>query len=53
VVGVPARPLRRRFSEEVAEQLMRIAWWDWPRELLEERIDEFSDLETFLKTYAP
>ena len=53
VVGVPATPLRRRFSEDVADQLLRISWWDWPRELLEARIDEFNDLETFLTTYAP
>ncbi len=28
VVGVPARPLRRRFGPEVAEALLAIAWWD-------------------------
>ena len=28
------------------------AWWDWPREVLEERIGDFNDLETFLKKYA-
>jgi phosphonate metabolism protein (transferase hexapeptide repeat family) len=53
VVGVPARPLRRRFPEDVAEALTATAWWDWPRELLEERIGDFNDLETFLKKYAP
>ena len=52
VVGVPGKPLRRRFPEQVAEALLRIAWWDWPRELLEERIDEFNDLDRFLRTYA-
>jgi serine acetyltransferase len=52
VVGVPARPLRRRFPEDVAEAITATAWWDWPRELLEERIDDFNDLETFLKKYA-
>jgi phosphonate metabolism protein (transferase hexapeptide repeat family) len=53
VVGVPGKPLRRRFPEEVAQALLQIAWWDWPRELLEERIDEFNNLESFLRTYAP
>jgi phosphonate metabolism protein (transferase hexapeptide repeat family) len=52
VVGVPARPLRRRFPEDVAEAITATAWWDWPRELLEERIDDFNDLEMFLKKYA-
>ena len=30
--GVPARPIRRRFSEAQAEALLDIAWWDWPRD---------------------
>lgn len=51
VVGVSAKPLRRRFPEDVAEALLRIAWWDWPRELLEERIDDFLELEPFLRKY--
>lgn len=29
--GVTARPIRRRFSEEQAEALIAIAWWDWLR----------------------
>jgi phosphonate metabolism protein (transferase hexapeptide repeat family) len=52
VVGVPAKPIRRRFAPEVAGQLMAIAWWDWPRELLEERFTDFNDLELFLRKYA-
>ncbi len=32
VGGVPARPIRRRFSEETAAALQRLHWWDWPRE---------------------
>jgi phosphonate metabolism protein (transferase hexapeptide repeat family) len=51
-VGVPARPLRMRFPSRVAAQLMQIAWWDWPRELLEERFDELSDLDSFLEKYG-
>ena len=53
VVGVPARPLRERFPAEVAEKLLAIAWWDWPRELLEERFADFNDLDAFLEKYAP
>ena len=32
VGGVPAHFIKRRFSEEQAEKLQRLAWWDWPRE---------------------
>jgi len=41
VVGVPAKPLRQRFSPAVAERLQAMAWWDWPRELLAERFADF------------
>jgi phosphonate metabolism protein (transferase hexapeptide repeat family) len=52
VAGVPARPIRRRFPESVAAQLIAVAWWDWPRELLEERFAEFNDLDRFLTNYG-
>ncbi len=29
VGGVPAKPIRRRFTEAQAEALQEIAWWDW------------------------
>lgn len=51
-VGVPARPLRPRFPAAVAEKLLSIAWWDWPRELLEERFDELNHLDAFLEKYG-
>lgn len=30
--GVPARPIRRRFDEVTVETLLRLRWWDWPKE---------------------
>lgn len=32
VGGVPARPIQRRFSEEIVSALLELRWWDWPRE---------------------
>lgn len=32
VAGNPARLIRSRFAGEVVEQLLDIAWWDWPPE---------------------
>lgn len=51
-VGVPARPLRMRFPRDTAERLLTLAWWDWPRTLLEERFADFNDLDTFLEKYG-
>jgi len=41
VVGVPARQIRERFNREIAAQLARIAWWDWPAETIWQRLPEF------------
>ncbi len=53
VGGVPAKPIRERFPRQVAERLQAIAWWDWPRTVLEQRFDELDDLEGFLHRYGP
>ena len=29
VGGVPARPIRKRFNEEVIQKLETLKWWDW------------------------
>jgi hypothetical protein len=41
-VGVPARVIRRRFSEQEAAALERIAWWDWRREDIRSNLESFS-----------
>lgn len=38
VGGVPAKPIRKRFSDEVISQLLVIKWWDWPDEKIKENI---------------
>lgn len=52
VGGVPAKPIKERFSREIAEKLQKIAWWNWPRDVMEERFYELNDLETFLEKYG-
>jgi phosphonate metabolism protein (transferase hexapeptide repeat family) len=49
VGGVPARQIRERFSREIAAQLSRIAWWNWPSETIWQRLPEFQsgDVEAF------
>jgi phosphonate metabolism protein (transferase hexapeptide repeat family) len=51
-VGVPARPLRERFPPATWQRLMETAWWDWPRELIEARIDDLNDVDRFLEKYG-
>lgn len=51
-VGVPARAIRRRFSDEIIEKLLRIAWWNWDRATLEERFTELNDVNAFAAKYG-
>jgi chloramphenicol O-acetyltransferase type B len=36
VVGNPARPVRKRFSDEEITMLLEMAWWDWPLQRIRE-----------------
>ena len=50
VAGVPAKPLRRRFSEAVAARIEALAWWDWAPEKLAKAVPDMQALpiEAFL-----
>jgi phosphonate metabolism protein (transferase hexapeptide repeat family) len=52
VAGVPAKLIRMRFNEDVVGKLTRMQWWDWPREVLEQRFTDFRNLDVFLEKYA-
>lgn len=39
VGGVPAKLIRKRFSENVINTLLEIKWWDWSREKISEKIN--------------
>jgi len=45
VVGVPAKVLRPRVDAPVAEQLQRIAWWDWSHAEIEAALPDFRRLD--------
>ena len=47
VGGVPARPIRRRFSDSEIDQLLELKWWDWPEEKIARSIGviQSGDLE--------
>lgn len=54
VAGVPATPLRERFSRHVADRLLALAWWDWSHETLRAALFDFRALpaEAFLERYG-
>jgi len=50
VAGCPGRIVRFRFSETVIQDLLRIRWWDWPEEIIDEYLPMIvsSDVPAFI-----
>lgn len=53
VGGVPARFLKRRFSEQQAEALMEIAVWDWSHDAYKRALSDIRrlDIDAFIEKY--
>ncbi len=47
--GVPAKIIRYRFTGEQREKLLAIRWWEKDETWIRAHIDDFSDVEEFLK----
>ena len=39
VGGVPAKMIKKRFSEETISILLQVKWWDWPEEKIKRNIE--------------
>lgn len=39
VGGVPAKAIRKRFTDEVIMKLSELQWWNWPKDKIERNID--------------
>jgi phosphonate metabolism protein (transferase hexapeptide repeat family) len=53
-VGVPARTIRQRFSDDVGSRLNALTWWDWEHEKLHAALKDFRSLpaEEFLERHG-
>lgn len=53
VGGNPARVIKQRFPDDIAERLIAIAWWDWSHDQLRVALPDFRGLniEAFVKKY--
>lgn len=49
VGGVPAAPIKKRFSNEQIEKLMKYKWWDKPLEWILKNRENFDNIEGFLE----
>jgi phosphonate metabolism protein (transferase hexapeptide repeat family) len=52
-VGVPARPIKYRFTERQVEALFRIKWWNWSHEDIKNRLEDFYlSIDEFIEIYG-
>jgi len=51
-VGVPARVKRYRFPPDMVETLLRVKWWDWSAEEINENAGTLMSLEAFGRKFA-
>lgn len=53
VAGVPAREVRRRFTDEQIDALERIAWWNWPMETVLSQVPKLcnDDIDAFIREH--
>ena len=54
VAGAPAREIRRRFTDEQVDALLKIAWWDWPDEQIFREVAALNggDVDDFLARHG-
>ncbi len=52
-VGTPARVIKQRFADSLAQDLMDLAWWDWSHEQLKESLPDMRALPAgdFVRQY--
>lgn len=49
VGGVPARLIRKRFSDEQIQKLLELRWWDWEEEKIKNNLDKLVDINRIIE----
>lgn len=54
VGGIPAKIIKKRFSDDIIEELLKIQWWNWPEKKVRENIKLLSSdrIEEFVKKFS-
>ena len=52
VGGNPARILKYRYQPEQIESLLKIKWWDWDNQKIQENIQDFKNINNFISKWA-
>ena len=51
VVGMPAKVIKKRFSEDLINKIEKSEWWNWDHQTIKDRLSDFRDIETFVRKY--
>ena len=46
VAGVPAKPIKKRFSDEIIQLLLESKWWELPDDVIKENFELFNSVPT-------
>ena len=49
VGGVPAKPIRKRFTDEQIDLLLKSEWWERDQDWIKEHYNEFENIESFIE----
>jgi len=47
VAGIPAKPIRKRFSDKKIDKLLEINWWNWPIDEIANKSNNFVNIDNF------
>jgi len=51
-VGVAAKVIKKRFSDDIIEKLLASEWWNWSHETLQTRLKDLLEVELFVQKYC-
>jgi phosphonate metabolism protein (transferase hexapeptide repeat family) len=51
-VGVAAKVIKKRFTDDIIQKILKTEWWNWDRETLESRFEDLKNLDLFLEKYC-
>lgn len=51
VGGIPASTIKKRFSDELIEKFLKIKWWNWSIQKIEDNIELFYQPEIFVQKF--
>ncbi len=52
IVGVPAKPIKKRFNDEIIAKIQESKWWNWSHEEIKERLQDFKNIDKFIKKWC-